>query len=190
MPHRRSAQAARRAIQDTALAMFVARGYEGTSLDEVATRLSLTRQAVLYHFGSKEDLLRSIITPGLEALRATVDGFVVSDPPTRAQRRKALTALVNTMATHRGTVAVLVRFTNETDVAQIVPALIQLNRKTALLLGGSAIDDDPVALVRVTATMGALSGIMGNARLSVPLTSDDERQALVDGCLAMLQGSR
>jgi AcrR family transcriptional regulator len=184
-PHRRSAAAAKRAIQETALELFIAYGFEGTSLDEIAERLGVTRQAVLYHFGKKEDLLLSVVLPGLEAIITTLDSLPVDDPPTRKQCEKALVALVEVMCEHRDAITVLTRFTNEKRVAHLAPKLLELNQKGGRLFGGSAIATDPVLRVRVVATMSALSGIMGS-RLNVPLTTPAERRALVDGCLAML----
>jgi AcrR family transcriptional regulator len=185
VPHRRSAQAARAAIQATALDLFTAYGYESTSLEEIADRLGLTRQAVLYHFGTKEDLLLSVVLPAIDAISVTIDGLEVGDPPSRADLERALTAMVDVMGQHREAIAVLSRFTNEKRVARIAPALMELNQKAGRLYGGSAIETDPALRVRVVATMAALSGITG-ARLAVPLDSPEEREALVQGCLGML----
>ena len=48
-------------ILDGALSSFGTRGYEATSLDAVAASLGLTKQAILYHFASKEALLEAVI---------------------------------------------------------------------------------------------------------------------------------
>ena len=48
-------------ILDGALASFGTRGYEATSLDALAASLGLTKQAILYHFASKEVLLEAVI---------------------------------------------------------------------------------------------------------------------------------
>jgi AcrR family transcriptional regulator len=47
----------RKRIQDVALELFVERGYEGTSLREIAERLDVTKAALYYHFKTKEDIL-------------------------------------------------------------------------------------------------------------------------------------
>ena len=44
-----------------ALAAFGLRGYDSTSLDELAAGMGITKQAILYHFSSKEELLHSVI---------------------------------------------------------------------------------------------------------------------------------
>ncbi|MBY8884669.1 TetR/AcrR family transcriptional regulator [Streptomyces sp. PTM05] len=51
----------RQRIQDVALELFVERGYEGTSLREIAERLDVTKAALYYHFKTKEDILRGLV---------------------------------------------------------------------------------------------------------------------------------
>ena len=48
-------------ILDAALASFGTKGYEATSLDVLAAGLGVTKQAILYHFASKELLLEAVI---------------------------------------------------------------------------------------------------------------------------------
>jgi TetR/AcrR family transcriptional regulator len=48
-------------ILDAALVSFADRGYEATSLDAIATTLGVTKQTILYHFGTKEALLAAVI---------------------------------------------------------------------------------------------------------------------------------
>ena len=46
---------------DAALVAFSERGFAATSLDDLAGDLGLTKQAILYHFGSKDSLLSAVI---------------------------------------------------------------------------------------------------------------------------------
>jgi AcrR family transcriptional regulator len=93
-PKRRSAEAAREEIREAALDLFVAHGYGATSLEDIAGRLKLTRQAVLYHFRSKEELLRNVLSPYFSEVASVVEEIHVSDPPSRAERRGAGAARV------------------------------------------------------------------------------------------------
>ena len=47
-----------------ASAMFRERGYDRTSLDDIAARLSVTKPSLYYHFTSKEDILLECIAQG------------------------------------------------------------------------------------------------------------------------------
>jgi TetR/AcrR family transcriptional repressor of mexJK operon len=67
---RRSARK-RRAILDAATAVFLRKGYLGTSMDEVASLAGVSKQTVYKHFADKERLFTEIVA-------GTVD--VVSDP--------------------------------------------------------------------------------------------------------------
>lgn len=53
----------RQRILDVAGAMFVDRGYDATSLREIAAELGFTKAALYYHFKSKEDILRELLVP-------------------------------------------------------------------------------------------------------------------------------
>ncbi len=59
---------------DDALASFGTRGYEATSLDALAAGLGLTKQAILYHFASKETLLEAVIDRTAAELATTLEG--------------------------------------------------------------------------------------------------------------------
>ena len=54
------ANSTRERILDVALDLFVAQGYDGTSLRQIAERLGVTKAALYYHFESKEDILRAL----------------------------------------------------------------------------------------------------------------------------------
>lgn len=54
-------------------AQFGTRGVAATSLDDVARELGLTKQTVLYHYGSKEGLVRAVTIAGAERLMDVLD---------------------------------------------------------------------------------------------------------------------
>jgi AcrR family transcriptional regulator len=49
------------AVLDVAAEVLGARGYAGMTLDEVARRLGVTRQAILHHFATKQTLLKAVL---------------------------------------------------------------------------------------------------------------------------------
>ncbi len=54
------ARSTRDRILDAALDLFIEKGYDGTSLRELAERLGFTKAALYYHFASKEDILMAL----------------------------------------------------------------------------------------------------------------------------------
>ena len=50
----------RQRILDVALDLFTEQGFDGTSLREIAERLSVTKAALYYHFESKDDILLAL----------------------------------------------------------------------------------------------------------------------------------
>jgi TetR/AcrR family transcriptional repressor of mexJK operon len=71
----RSAQK-RRAIIDAATALFLAQGYEGTSMDEVAASAAVSKQTVYKHFDEKAKLFSAIIL----GVAAQAEAFVSELP--------------------------------------------------------------------------------------------------------------
>src|SRR5207237_299638 len=57
-------------LRDAAVRLFNERGYEATSVDEVATRLGVTKSAIYHHVPSKGELLRLALDRALDALFA------------------------------------------------------------------------------------------------------------------------
>jgi AcrR family transcriptional regulator len=76
----------REQIRTVALEMFAERGYDGTSLREIAEQLGVTKAAVYYHFKTKEDILVSLLEDFLGAVDEVVD-WGEQQPPGAATRR-------------------------------------------------------------------------------------------------------
>jgi len=60
-------------ILDAALTSFGTRGYEATSLDDVASSLGVRKQTILYYFPSKEALLHAVVDRGAAELSTALD---------------------------------------------------------------------------------------------------------------------
>jgi AcrR family transcriptional regulator len=60
-------------LLDTAVEVFNERGYDATSMDELATRLGITKSAIYHHVASKVELLRLALDRALDALFAVTE---------------------------------------------------------------------------------------------------------------------
>lgn len=60
-------------IQEVALEMFTEKGYDATSLREIAERLGVTKAALYYHFKSKEEIVESMTADHIARIDALLD---------------------------------------------------------------------------------------------------------------------
>jgi AcrR family transcriptional regulator len=68
-------------VLDAALRSFGSRGYEATSLDDLAAELGIRKQTILYYFPSKEVLLAAVIDhASLEVTTRLVRALVDAEP--------------------------------------------------------------------------------------------------------------
>lgn len=64
----RHTNASRRRILDATESLFIAHGYKGTSMRQIASQAKVSLAAMNYHFGSKEGLMREVIRRRLDCL--------------------------------------------------------------------------------------------------------------------------
>lgn len=95
-------------ILDVALASFAARGYEATSLDQLAVQLGVTKQTILYHCESKAQLLDAVIDRSAGELAAALEAALVTAGPGFA-RVEAVVRSVFRLAARRPELLGLVR---------------------------------------------------------------------------------
>ncbi|WP_378735914.1 TetR/AcrR family transcriptional regulator [Nocardia brasiliensis] len=105
------------AIRDAAVKLFGAKGFEQTSLREVADAVGITKASLYYHYASKIDLLHAIIDPIIDHLRSVVDDL--DQVPHDADGiREVLRAYLRGMVHHRDAGALVLR-----DTVAIVNAM-------------------------------------------------------------------
>ncbi|MBO5642780.1 MAG: TetR family transcriptional regulator [Kiritimatiellae bacterium] len=66
------AEKTRSRILSNALALFVKRGYEHTTFNDIAAKLKMTKGAIYWHFPSKKDLLKALLSEALDRFSAAL----------------------------------------------------------------------------------------------------------------------
>ncbi len=66
--------------------LFYERGYENTSLDAIAERMSVTKPFIYAHFTSKAELLAEICSRGIASALAALEGVLTAVPGSPAER--------------------------------------------------------------------------------------------------------
>ena len=89
------------ALLDAALACFVAQGYHGTTMRDIAARAGLAVSASYYYFPSKLDLLRRIMTRVTEDLEGVLSEAERAAADDSAARLAALVRAHVLFHTHR-----------------------------------------------------------------------------------------
>jgi len=84
-------------IQQVAVELFAERGYEKTSLREIAERLDVTKAALYYHFKSKEDIVASLVEDYFGQIDALI-GWARAQPRGAGTRAGILQRYVSIVA--------------------------------------------------------------------------------------------
>lgn len=164
--------------QAVARELFLQRGVRGTTLQDIADRLGVTKPALYYHFSSREELVRSIVQPLIE----DGDAFVTeleSRPPTG--RRALLEGYFDFHFKHREVVALMVRELVALADLGLVDRVLEWRLRLADLLVGK----DP-SLADATRATVALGGLADCVLVFADHPVDDLRTAAVDAAEAAL----
>jgi len=95
-------------LLDEAARLFGTRGYDSTSMRDIATAVGMLPGSLYYHFPSKEDLLIAVYTIGMEQMQAAVQSAIapLDDPWDRLEAASA--AHLGTLLDRRGYAAAVI----------------------------------------------------------------------------------
>lgn len=148
----------REQILSTALELFLAQGYEATSLRAIAEHLDITKAALYYHFPAKEQLVVELTRPFLNELADLVAQARAEDPQRRPDRRLSLlTAYLDALITHRRVITLLAQnpaTQNHPDVGLRARNLIE--SYTTEIAGPDSREEDKV---RVACAIGVINAV-------------------------------
>jgi AcrR family transcriptional regulator len=92
---RRARDAVRAEIAETAFQLFTQRGFDQTTVDDIAAAAGLSRRSFFRYFASKEDAVLGMLHAVGDAIAAELAARPAGEPPWRSLRR-ALDVLVTT----------------------------------------------------------------------------------------------
>ncbi len=103
----------RKELVDTALGMFLDRGYEQTTVSDIVKELGLAQGTFYYHFKSKTELLDAVVDSIASGLAGQVRQVVESDADPGVRVRQVIQSLFATVAANHQLVAFFSKDGNE-----------------------------------------------------------------------------
>ncbi len=159
-----------------AAGVFSERGYDGTSMADLAKAAGITKSSFYHHVPGKEDLLRRSLDRALDGLFEVLAG-IDTDRPAIEGLEHLLRGSVRVLVDELPHVTLLLRVRGNTDVER--DALLrrkEFDRRVAALVGGAAaagdlrVDLDPEIAARLV--FGTINSITEWYRPGGPLDSD------------------
>ena len=171
-------------LLDAAVALFNERGYEATSVDEVAGRLGVTKSAIYHHVPSKGELLRLALDRALDALFAVTSETGATTGPAIDRLEYVVRGSVRVLAAELPFVTLLLRLRGNTEIERtalqrrrefdrIVTGLV----RAAEHEGDVRTDVDPAVISRLL--FGTVNSLTEWFRPGGDLSADDLADAVV-----------
>jgi AcrR family transcriptional regulator len=99
-----------------AVELFNQRGYDGTSMEDLAGRLGITKSAIYHHVSSKEELLGLAVNRALDSLFAVADQIAAAGGPASQRLQRLLHGSVGVLVEELPFVTLLLRVRGNTTV--------------------------------------------------------------------------
>jgi AcrR family transcriptional regulator len=171
-------------LLDVAVAVFNERGYDATSMEELATRLGVTKSAIYHHVSSKVELLRLALDRALDALFAVTEESGATTGPAIDRLEHVVRGSVRVLAAELPFVTLLLRVRGNSPVEQ---AALQRRRRFDRVVtdlvraaeeeGDVRPDVDPAITSRLL--FGTVNSLTEWYRPDGGLSADDLADALV-----------
>ena len=163
---------------EASLAAFAKRGFEGTSIADLAADTGLSKAAFSYHFAGKDEILVELAVPLIEDLEGVTAGQVAVEGTD--ELRSLLERYVDALLRHQEVVAWLDGDKAALNHPEIGRRLTQTNRAMRRLVTGGAAGRS--ARIRGAAALGAMWRPIRNlSDIDVTVHRDEIVTMVLDG---------
>lgn len=130
-------------VLESAVALFNERGYDGTSMDDIAKRLGVTKSAIYHHVAGKDELLRLATSRALDELFLVAQRVRDSGGPAVGQLESLVRGSVDVLVAQLPFVTLLLRVRGNTEIERVALAKRrQFDRIVAKLVKAAEKDGD------------------------------------------------
>jgi AcrR family transcriptional regulator len=146
-----------------AVQVFNERGYDGTSMEDLAKRLGIAKSAIYHHVAGKEELLSLALERSMAGLFAVADAARALDAPAVEQLEFLVRGSVEVLQADLPYVTLLLRVRGNTDVERAALARRRsFDHVVAKLVRAAAADGDIRPDVDPTITTRLLFGMVNS----------------------------
>jgi AcrR family transcriptional regulator len=175
-------------IVEAAAGLFSDVGYAEATLEDIGAGMGIGRSAVLYHFGSKQELLCEVVRPFLEGVDELLDDFELANRSSARGQRRLITEFVALLCRHRRAAVVLYR---DAATQRYLPDDLQsgdrMTRFVALMMGA---DRGPDPEIRALAALGAVIRPVVVSPELLDLETPEQQLAVCDAAMRALRAGQ
>jgi AcrR family transcriptional regulator len=94
-------------ILEAAARIFSEKGFHATSMNDIAEAVNLQKASLYYHFGSKQEILISLLDHALDLINSRLESVLAQSLPPDEKLRQAMVSYLQTIAENQNLSAVL-----------------------------------------------------------------------------------
>ncbi len=182
----------RERILEEAVKLFYERGFNGTTLDDIAAELGVTKPFIYTHFRSKVDLLAALCKPTIEMSLAAVQQFADVSGSATDRLFQAVTAFTKVVLQRQANIAIYFREEKNLskEALEEITALRKQFDRTLSRMLQQGVDSGEFHVVDVRLAALAIGGMISWAytwhRPSGRLSLDEMGQRMAELALQMV----
>lgn len=158
--------------------LFLERGVQQTSLQDIAGRLGITKPALYYHFASRDELVRTLVQPLVDSFEAFISSMEAAAP---VEPRALLEGYFDLAYGNRHLSEIVVRDLSALSYLDLGPRFVGWRTRLMTLLVGPS-----PTLDRKVAAIVAIGGLADATVMFPTVAAADLRAATVDAACATL----